>query len=230
MGYRNTAGRFRTHRNAPRNAVLAAAALLLTVLSGCGDATEGDAAPSSFSARAWPNYTTADGALSFEYPPSWQVTELAALANDPAGGVSLQVADGSGRVLARLDTGIIADLSCTTAAEPGAYAEYEAVPMPELGSAQGTEQRFVYRSLAPAGERAAQATYAVVSGRQQAGQCGLFDFFTLTASSGGRFAGEYLPGADTGDARAYLEGAERYRESDEYRDIKRMLTSLRNAH
>ncbi|MCQ2001604.1 hypothetical protein [Arthrobacter zhaoxinii] len=156
---------------------------------------------------------------------------MPALANDPAGGVSLEVLDGGGRILARLDTGVITDLSCTEPAAPASYVEYESVPMPELDSMQGTDQRFVYRSLAPSGPRNAQATYAVVSGGQEGqGQCGLFDFVTLTDSSGGRFAGEYGDGSgDAQDTDTYLDGAERYRETQEYSDIKEMLTSLRNA-
>ena len=159
----------------------------MLVAGGC--AAQRQEVPASSVPVTWPAYVTSDGALRFEYPPGWSVAEVPALANDPAGGVSLEVADGSGRVLARLDTGIIADLSCTAPAAPGAYREYESMPMPELHSEQGTEQRFVYRSLAPSGQREAQATYAVVSGQQQGPPCGLFDFFTLTESSGGRFAG-----------------------------------------
>ncbi|MDN3905399.1 hypothetical protein [Arthrobacter sp. YD2] len=222
MGYRNTARRITA-----RNTLLAGALLLLAGTSSCAQVPD---PPSSSSAtsRPWSGYTTADGSLRFEHPQDWKVTELPALANDPAGGISVEVAEGSGRVVARLDTGIIADLSCTAPAGAASYTEYESVPMPELDSAQGSEQRFVYRSLAPSGTRSAQATYAVVSGRQD-GNCGLFDFFTLTETSGGRFAGEY-PAADAqGDAQSYLDGAARYPDTQEYRDLRRMLTSLRNA-
>ncbi|MCC9205280.1 hypothetical protein [Arthrobacter sp. zg-Y769] len=204
---------------------LLAAVVFLTSISSC--AAPPRQAPTSPDPQ-WSSYTTTDGSLAFEHPPGWEVLELPARANDPAGGVSLEVLDGGGRVLAQLDTGIITDLSCTKPAQPPAYVEYESVPMPELDSQQGSEQRFVYRSLAPSGSRNAQATYAVVSGQQQGGQCGLFDFFTLTESSGGRFAGEYAPGSDA-SREDYLEGAARYRDTQEYRDLRRMLTSLRNA-
>ena len=213
-----------------RNTVLAGAVLLLAGMSSCAEAPREDPPSSSSAAsRPWSGYTTTDRSLSFDHPQDWTVTELPALANDPAGGISVEVTDGSGRVLARLDTGIIADLSCTAPAESASYVEYESVPMPELDSAQGTEQRFVYRSLAPSGSRAAQATYAVVSGQQQGAPCGLFDFFTLSESSGGRFAGEYPAGEAQEDPRSYLDGAARYPDTQEYRDLRRMLTSLRNA-
>ncbi|KAD3515125.1 hypothetical protein GD627_12555 [Arthrobacter yangruifuii] len=203
-----------------------AAALLLSTVPSCAAPQQEEGRTSS--APQWSSYTTADGSLRFEHPPEWDVRELPALANDPAGGVSLQVVDAGGRVLAELDTGIITDLSCTDPAEPAAYVEYESIPMPDLDSKQGSEQRFVYRSLGPSGGRAAQATYAVVSGQQPAGQCGLFDFFTLTESSGGRFAGEFADSAGASQEE-YLEGASRYRETQEYRDLREMLTSLRNA-
>ncbi|MCQ1947703.1 MULTISPECIES: hypothetical protein [unclassified Arthrobacter] len=210
-----------------RNTGLLAAALLLTSISSCAAPPQED--PTS-SAPQWSTYTTADSSLRFEHPAGWDIRELPARANDPAGGVSLEVLDDGGRVLARLDTGIITDLSCTEPAEPASYVEYESVPMPKLESKQGSDQRFVYRSLAPSGPRNAQATYAVVSGQQQSPECGLFDFFRLTESSGGRFAGEYGDGSgDAQDTDTYLDGAERYRETQEYSDIKEMLTSLRNA-
>ncbi|MCC3291901.1 MULTISPECIES: hypothetical protein [unclassified Arthrobacter] len=207
-----------------RNTGLLAAALLLTSISSCAaPAQEG---PTS-SAPQWSTYTTADSSLRFEHPPGWDIRELPARANDPAGGVSLEVLDDGGRVLARLDTGIITDLSCTESAEPASYVEYESVPMPELESKQGSDQRFVYRSLAPSGSQTVQASYAVVSGQQQSPECGLFDFFTLTESSGGRFAGEY---AGSGASQEeYLEGVSKYRETQEYRDLREMLTSLRNT-
>ena len=223
MGYRNT-----TRGTAAYKTVLAGAVLLLASISSCAVPPGEPPEPSaSASVRQWTAHTTADGLLRFEYPQDWTVTEVEALANDPAGGVSLEISDGSGRVLARLDTGVITDMSCSRPDRPAAYAEYESVPMPALGSAQGTQQRFVYRSLAPSGPRAAQATYAVVSGVQQGG-CGLFDFFSLTPSSGGRFAGEYS-GASPDDVPAYLDGAEQYQQTQEYQDLRRMLTSLRNA-
>ncbi|MCQ1954242.1 hypothetical protein [Arthrobacter sp. zg-Y238] len=208
-----------------RNSGLLAAALLLTSISSC--AAPPQEGPTS-SAPQWATYTTADSSLRFEHPSGWDIRELPARANDPAGGVSLEVVDDGGRVLARLDTGIITDLSCSEPAEPASYVEYESVPMPALESKQGSDQRFVYRSLAPSGGLAAQATYAVVSGQQQSPECGLFDFFTLTESSGGRFAGEYAASSGVSQEE-YLEGVSRYRETQEYRDLREMLTSLRNA-
>ncbi|WP_289603052.1 hypothetical protein [Arthrobacter sp. zg-Y877] len=236
MGYRNTARSSTARKAITRNSfapqsALIAAALLLTSISSCAPPPQ-SGPTSSDSADAWSSYTTVDGSLRFDHPSDWEVVELPSRANDPLGGVSLQVVDG-GRVLAQLDTGIITDLSCTAPAEPASYEEYESVPMPGLESKQGTDQRFVYRSLAPAGPWGAQATYAVVSGEPQAVQCGLFDFFTLTESSGGRFAGEYGNAAGTADGpeavEDYLDGAEQYRETQEYQDLKEMLTSLRNA-
>ena len=152
------------------------------------------------------------------------------MANDPAGGVSYQVYDADGDVIAWLDTGIITDQVCSGMQEPVTYTEYDSEPMPELESAQGTSQRFVYHSVVPsAGE--AMVTYAVVSAPPPSAEqasCGLFDFFTLTASSGGRFAG-VVPPDEGSDVSAHLEKAAAYANSDEFRDVKRMLVSLRTT-
>lgn len=178
---------------------------------------------------SWNSYTTSDGALVFDHPTHWTVVEAAPLANDPAGGVSVRVLDAGGNTVASLDTGIIADLVCgpDTAA---AYEEYDTEAMPELASQQGTEQRFVYRSLAPGTPAGGDpvATYAVISGTGDRGGCGLFDFFSLTESSGGRFAGDY-PEDSAAPGQSYLDGAAAYENSPEFRDVKRMLVSLRNA-
>ena len=117
VGYRNTAGgstaRKATARNiSARNSGLLAAALLLTSVSSCA-APPQEGPTSSASTRQWASYTTTDGSLRFEHPTDWDIREVPALANDPAGGVSLEVLDDGGRVLARLDTGIITDQSCT---------------------------------------------------------------------------------------------------------------------
>ncbi|MDK1361178.1 hypothetical protein QNO00_13005 [Arthrobacter sp. zg-Y1219] len=211
-----------------RNTTLAAATLLVLSMSSC--AVPSGTGETSGTPAAWVSYTTPDGSLVFEHRADWTVQEKPPLANDPAGGISVQVNDAEGDMVARLDTGIITDLVCADPDEQAAYAEYDTEPMPELDSEQGTEQRFVYRSVAPSSpERGeAVATYAVISELGDRGQCGLFDFFTFTESSGGRFAGSY-PSDAVGAGQSYLEGAAAYETSDEFRDVKRMLVSLRDT-
>lgn len=208
MGYRNTS----------------AAAVLIAVMS-----VSSCASPPARQSEIpqWHTYTTADGQLTFEYPDDWSVNAVDPLANDPAGGVSVRVRDGSGRIVAALDTGLIVGQECLPPAEPTRYTEYETRPMPELAATAGTQQRFVYHSADPA-EGPSKATYAVVSGTEETGQCGLFDFFRFTESSGGRFMGEFVSGQPPESAE-FLEEAAAYPQSGEYRDVLRMLTSLRNA-
>ncbi|MBD8043228.1 hypothetical protein H9638_05310 [Arthrobacter sp. Sa2BUA2] len=216
-------------------------------MSQTPDDAPGTASPS------WATYTVVPADLQFQYRTDWSVEEAATLANDPAGGVSLRVHDGGGSVIAWLDTGIITDQICTPLPEPVTYTEYDAAPMPELRSAQGTVQRFVYRSVVPAGGETAQVTYAVVSAPPPSAEeaaCGLFDFFTLTESSGGRFAG-VVPAGGGGEVgvrpeagvrpdavagagaesnvEEHLRKAVVFAQSQEFRDVKRMLVSLRNA-
>lgn len=210
-----------------RNTTLAAATLLVLSMSSCALST-GTGEPSG-AAGTWPSYTTPDGSLTFEHHPSWTVEEVEPLANDPAGGVSVQVNDAEGDLIAQLDTGIITGLVCADPDEAVQYTEYDSEPMPELDSAQGTDQRFVYRSVAFSTPERGEpvATYAVISELGDRGKCGLFDFFTFTESSGGRFAGRYS-GEDTAPGQAYLDGAAAYENSVEFRDVKRMLVSLRD--
>lgn len=210
-----------------RNTTLAATTLLVLSMSSC--ASSPDTGAPSDAGGAWPSYTTRDGALAFEHHPNWTVEEIEPLANDPAGGVSVQVNDAGGDLIAQLDTGIITGLVCADPDEAAQYTEYDSVPMPELDSAQGTDQRFVYRSVAFSTPERGEplATYAVISELGDRGECGLFDFFTLTESSGGRFAGRFS-GEDAAPGQSYLDGAAAYGDSAEFRDVKRMLVSLRD--
>lgn len=210
-----------------RNTTLAATTLLVFSMSSC--AVSPDTGGSSDAPVAWPSYTTSDGSLAFDHPGNWTVEEVPPLANDPAGGVSVRVHDAGGGLVAQLDTGLIADLICADPDEGVKYTEYDSQPMPELDSVQGTDQRFVYRSVAFSNAERGEpvATYAVISEIGDRGQCGLFDFFTFTESSGGRFAGRY-PAEEVAAGQSYLDAAAAYKNSAEFSDVKRMLTSLRD--
>ena len=205
-----------------RNTSAAAVLIAVAAVTSCAPP-----APSTLPPEQWATYTTADGLLAFDHPDEWTVSTTDPLANDPAGGVSVRVHDGAGRTIAVLDTGLIVDLVCRPGPDRAAYTEYDSVPMPGLVAASGAAQRFVYHSLDPA-SGPSQATYAVVGDAQQDGQCGLFDFFGLTESSGGRFMGEFVSGQPA-DSVQFLEEAAAYPQTEEYEDVVRMLTSLRNA-
>lgn len=209
-----------------RNTLFAAVIMAGLTLSSCAVPQESEEEPVT-----WRWYEVDAASLEFEHRSDWAVEEIDPIANDPAGGVSLEVRDGGGRLIAGLDTGVITDLVCTPTGQPPAYVEYDAQPMPELESAGGTEQRFVYRSVSPAPGAGAQVTYAVVSGpvpTPEAVACGLFDYFDLTESSGGRFSGAVH--ADEGSSvEQHLQKAAAFENSQEFRDVKRMLVSLRNT-
>ena len=208
-----------------RNTLLAA-----VITAGLAAASCAAPEPSETASPDWAVYEVQAASLEFEYRSDWQVEQVEALANDPAGGVSLRVHDADGDVIAWLDTGIITDQVCMGMQEPVSYTEYDSQDMPDLKSAQGDSQRFVYHSVAPASGEAL-VTYAVVSAPPPSAEeaaCGLFDFFTLTESSGGRFSGVVRPDEGS-DVSAHLEKAAAYAGSDEFRDVKRMLVSLRSS-
>lgn len=205
-----------------RNTLIAGAVMAALAVQSCAVPEPADS--------SWSDYKIDAASLEFEYRSDWSVRQVAALANDPAGGVSFEVYDADGDVIAWLDTGIITDQVCMGMQEPVTYTEYDSQPMPDLESAQGTSQRFVYHSVAPASGEAL-VTYAVVSAPPPSAEeaaCGLFDFFTLTESSGGRFSGVVRPDEGS-DVSAHLEKAAAYAGSDEFRDVKRMLVSLRSS-
>ncbi|MBD7996757.1 hypothetical protein H9639_15775 [Arthrobacter sp. Sa2CUA1] len=79
-----------------RNTLIAAGIMGSLCLPSCAVSQAPDAAPEN-APPDWTTHTVAAADLQFRYRTDWSVEEVAALANDSAGGVSLRVHDAGGQ-------------------------------------------------------------------------------------------------------------------------------------
>ena len=194
-----------------------------------GTATATATAPPS---EAWTSFTTADGQLTFDYPAAWSVRDPAGELPE-GGGAFAEVTNQAGKPLATLRTNMATGSTCM---ERYPYEVLESEELPALAQ-NGPAPWFVYETrgndAAPGPADTPAAAYGIVSGPPPTGAsaCAIFHFFTWppTAAMFGAFfspENNVTPGAES---LPYLEQAKQYAETDEYRDIKRMITSLRPA-
>ncbi|OFI37659.1 hypothetical protein BIU82_07210 [Arthrobacter sp. SW1] len=196
--------------------------------SGSDGATATDApapAPSSDAPtnESWTAYKTKDGTLTFEHPADWVVTDPAGTPSQ--GGVFLAVSTGSGKQLATLRTNLVTGAECTTKTP---YSLLDSEPVPALAQA-GTTPRFVFegrQGTDPA--KTGPLAYGITSGPEPTGPdaCPIFHFFTWPPS-GASFGGAYDPMLPVEGATPGPDTPQAYMETQEYKDIKRMIMSLR---
>lgn len=245
-------------RSVWRGAVTPAVLLSLSLLTACGGpASPPQASPSSAPATAtaaptaaettaaapsptaagtapasWTTYTTAAGDLMFDLPSTWSI-------NDPAGelaeggGAFAEVTSEDGRLLATLRTNMATGSTCT---EKYPYSVLESQDMPQLAQ-YGTVPRYTFETrgddTAAGPPDTPAAAYGITSAPLPEGDsaCYMFHFFTWPPNAA-TFGAFYNPELNRtpGDASLpYLEKAKLYAETPEYRDIRRMITSLRPA-
>lgn len=187
------------------------------------------AAPAS---AAWTSYTTADGQLTFEHPAAWSVRDPAGELPE-GGGAFAEVTNQAGKPLATLRTNMATGSTCL---ERFPYEVLESEELPQLAQA-GVAPRYVFETrgnqAAPGPADTPAAAYGITSVPPPTGDstCAIFHFFTWppTAAMFGAFyspENNVTPGSES---LPYLEQAKKYSETAEYRDIKRMITSLRPA-
>lgn len=181
---------------------------------------------------AWSSYTTADGQLMFEHPASWSVRDPAGELPE-GGGAFAEVTNQAGKPLATLRTNLATGSTCL---ERFPYEVLESEELPQLAQA-GVAPRYVFETrgnqAAPGPADTPAAAYGITSVPPPTGDsaCAIFHFFTWppTAAMFGAF---YSPGNNVtsgAESLPYLEQARKYAETPEYRDIRRMITSLRPA-
>lgn len=181
---------------------------------------------------AWTAYTTADGQLTFEHPAAWSVRDPAGELPE-GGGAFAEVTNQAGKPLATLRTNMATGSTCL---DRFPYEVLETQEMPSLTQG-GVAPWFVFETrgndAAPGPADTPAAAYGITSVPAPDGDsaCAIFHFFTWppTAAMFGAFynpANNATPGAES---LPYLEQAKKYAETAEYRDIKRMITSLRPA-
>lgn len=181
---------------------------------------------------AWTSYTTADGQLTFEHPAAWSVRDPAGELPE-GGGAFAEVTNQAGKPLATLRTNMATGSTCM---ERFPYEVLESEELPLLAQG-GVAPRYVFETrgndAAPGPADTPAAAYGITSVPAPTGDstCAIFHFFTWppTAAMFGAFyspENNVTPGAGS---LPYLEQARKYAETDEYQDIKRMITSLQPA-
>ncbi|KRE81014.1 hypothetical protein [Arthrobacter sp. Soil762] len=239
-------------------AVIPTAILMALLLAGCGPQPGPTASPSptvtsaatgtttavptaavspsatgtAAASAAWTAYTTADGQLTFEHPAAWSIRDPAGELPE-GGGAFAEVTNQAGKPLATLRTNMATGSTCL---ERFPYEVLEAEELPLLAQG-GAAPWFVFETrgndAAPGPANTPAAAYGITSVPAPDGDsaCAIFHFFTWppTAAMFGAF---YNPGNNVtpgAESLPYLEQAKKYAATPEYRDIKRMITSLRPA-
>lgn len=208
-----------------------------TVTSATGTTTAMPTATSSPSATApasaaWTSYTTADGQLTFDHPAAWSIKDPAGELPE-GGGAFAEVTNEAGKPLATLRTNMAVGSTCM---DRYPYSVLDSEELPQLMQGEGTP-RFMYEtrgnSATPGPADTPAAAYGITSVPAPTGDSAscIFHFFNWppTAAMFGAFfnpENNVTPGASS---LPILEQAKKYMETDEYQDIRRMITSLRPA-
>lgn len=184
--------------------------------------------PSDPASADWKNYTTADGQLMFGYPAEWTVKDRQAEA--APGGVFVEVLAQTGKSMATLRTNIVTGAECT---EKYPYSLIDSRDLPALEQA-GQAPRFVFegRSNPSAADPALQnvLAYGITSAPQPSGPtaCPIFHFFSWPPS-GAMFGGVYNPFDTTPGNPPNVDNPQAYTQTAQYKDLRKMITSLRPA-
>lgn len=198
------------------------------------------AAPSSTPvppAEEWKTFTSDNRKVSFDYPAPWTVTTPQGAAASPA--VDVDVADETGLVVASLHYGPSGGIGGACQG-PVPYKVLDSVELAlpyNQAAADTITPRFTFRALLEAGRVTASygitssaagkdgttcMFYNVVSGPPESPLYSFADAFQVNAGGSAEVGGR--KGAKTFPS---LEAARAYMESTEYRNAKRMITSLK---
>ncbi|MBP1234439.1 hypothetical protein JOE40_004082 [Arthrobacter sp. PvP102] len=186
-------------------------------------------------ASGWKTFTTADRDLTFDYPGDWTIKDPAG--KSPLGGVRVEVLNVAGKPMAVLETRIVTGSECV---QQYPFAVLDSEPMTALaekGVPDENAPRFMFETRgdasAPARTAETIAAYGITMIPEEVGTlaCPIFLLFRWPPS-GAMFGAGYDPANNStpGDpSLPYWEKAKLYVETGEYRNIRRMITSLRPA-
>jgi hypothetical protein len=189
--------------------------------------TPASTAPTDPASSDWKNFTTPDGQLTFDYPAEWTIKDRAAEAAPD--GVFVEVLRETGKSVATLRTNMVTGSECT---EKYPYSLIDSQELPALTQA-GRTPRFVFegRAMPSATDPAANPlAYGITSGPEPSRPtaCPIFHFFTWPPS-GAMFGGVYDPFDTSPGKPPNVDTPQAYTETGEYKDIRKMITSLRPA-
>lgn len=174
-------------------------------------------------ASGWTSYTTPDGDLAFDHPTAWTITDRSD--ESTSDGAFVEVA-GNNKTIATLRTNMVTGAECT---EEQPYSVMDSEPLPALAQ-DGSTPRFTFEGrMDPADPAAGNVMgYGITSAPEPTGPtaCPMFHFFTWPPS-GAAFAGIYDPMLPVGEP--HVDTPQAYMETQEYQDIRKMITSLRPA-
>jgi len=202
-----------------------------------GSATAGTS-PSllpSPTASGWKTFTTSDGDLTFDYPGDWTIKDPAGTL--PLGGMFVEVSNAAAKPMAVLQTNLVTGSECV---QEYPFSVLDSEPMTALaekGVPDENAPRFMFETRgdpsAPARTNETIAAYGITMIPEKNGTlaCPIFLLFRWPPS-GAMFGAGYDPAINTTPAEAslpYLEKAKLYAGTGEYRNIRRMITSLRPA-
>ncbi|MFJ6003083.1 hypothetical protein [Arthrobacter sp. NPDC092385] len=191
-------------------------------------ATESPAPPAAPTADGiWTTYTTTDGTLAFDHPADWTVADAP---ETPPDGIFVVVEDPAGRRLATLRTNLVTGAVCPAELP---YALLDSQALPALAQDSGTP-RFTFEGRTdPAVSDPVAASilaYGITSAPEPTGEsaCPISHFFTWPPS-GAAFGGVYDPFEIYPGKPQHVDTPEAYMETEEYQDLRTMITSLRPA-
>ena len=139
--------------------------------------------------------------------------------------------------MAQLRTNIVTGAECTGQYPYQVYDSQPLQALTEPGAADRPAPRYVYESRGdgtePGPTQTTTARYGITMMPEESGPlaCPMFHLF-LWPPSGALFGGTFDPARNSapGDAALpYLEKAKLYKDTEEYREIRKMITSLRPA-
>lgn len=182
--------------------------------------------------ESWKSFTTADGQLTFDLPKDWSVRDPAGELPE-GGGAFAEVTNQAGRPLATLRTNMATGSTCMERYPYSVLERQELLALAQNGPAPWFTFETRGNDAMPGPANTPAAAYGIASVPPPTGDsaCAIFHFFTWppTAAMFGAFfspENNVTPGAES---LPYLEQAKKYGQTDEYQDIKRMITSLRPA-
>jgi hypothetical protein len=186
------------------------------------------AAPPVAPADEWRSYTSADGSVSFEYPPDWTVLPKPSHPQYPA--ILLDVQDAAGKPVAFLKYGVSGGLGGACGA-PVAYTVLDSVELalPYNASLPNViTPRFAFRALLEPDR--VTASYGITS--TTAGKDGLSCMFYNVVNGppeSPTYAFADVVQVRVGDGMTFssLDEARAYMLTPEYINAKRMITSLK---
>lgn len=216
----------------PSGATSSAGPTTATATTAAPPSATGSPSASAPPSASWTTYTTAAGDLAFDLPSNWTIKDPAGELAE-GGGAFAEVSSEDGRLLATLRTNMATGSTCT---ERYPYSVLESQDLPQLAQ-YGTVPRYTFETrgndVAAGPPDTPAAAYGITTAPLPEGDsaCYMFHFFNWppNAATFGAFYNPELNRTPGDPSLPYLQKAKLYAGTQEYRDIKRMITSLRPA-